>query len=471
MTLTQGLGRDGKVKCDGYAPPKTQTLAREHLAAQAHAEPSTGLLLAASPAGLVAEAFDGGPATVLFRHFRTRTIEDLAAASPTSATFWNRHVLPFGNAIPAVRHAAMAVGAAHQASLQRHVGALDPQVTERMDHLSIHEYNQAIRHLLPHMSAGGAPNIRIVVTCCLLFYGLESIRGCAFESVRHLRADAQLLLPMAGQGTGPASTVNVGCTDALSEISTLFSRLGVEAALYAQDQTVPEFRSRGTCFDGWTENQWQTTFPTLADASDALWKLDEELSTYNSRAFVIAKTFPGDSPLDRASALHRIIGPTYMPAIRFLVKRFRYWRARFAKIVAEAEQRGVQPLERPQVTMLILRQRVWETMLDEIPDGDPLLADSILDCAEELIHHLSSKNRTFQIESVLSSVSFAWCFSGQERHYSRALRILRSVYVCEGVWESGKLADMMEAGYVQSETFSTNNTKPSAYFITTGLEL
>lgn len=32
MTLTQGLGRDGKVKCDGYGPPKTQTLAREQLA-------------------------------------------------------------------------------------------------------------------------------------------------------------------------------------------------------------------------------------------------------------------------------------------------------------------------------------------------------------------------------------------------------------------------------------------------------
>ncbi|CAH0033786.1 unnamed protein product [Clonostachys rhizophaga] len=457
MTLTQGLGRDGKVKCDGYAPPKTQTLAREHLAAQVYAEPRTGLLLAASPAGLVAEAFDGGPATVLFRHSvlaPSRTLPRRLQHRPRSgiATFWNRHVLPFGNAIPAVRHAAMAVGAAHQASLQRHVGALDPQVMERMDHLSIFEYNQAIRRLLPHMSAG-------------------SIRGCASESVRHLRAGAQLLLPIVGQGTGPASTVNVGCTDALSEISTLFSRLGVEAALYAQDQIVPEFRSRGTCFAGWTENQWQTTFPTLADASDALWELDEELSTYNSRAFVIAKTLPGDSPLDRASALHRIIGPTYIPAIRFLVKRFRHWRARFAKTAAEAEQRGVQPSERPQITMLILRQRVWETMLDETPGGDPLLADSILDCAGELIHHLSSKNRTFQIESrVLSSASFAWCYSGQERHYRRALNILRSAHVCEGVWESGKLADMMEAGYAQSQAYSTN-TEPSAHFMATGLQL
>lgn len=450
------------MKCDGYAPQdNSQALRKKLPATDANKKFDTGFPIPLLLAGLNPESFDGGPATALFHHFRTLTITDLVLF-PSSASFWNRHVLPIGNAIPAVRHAATAVGAAHQAFLLGNLDPLTLQMRKRLDLFATHEYNKAIHHLLLYMSAGGVANIRIIVTCCLLFYCLENVRGCSAEAIRHLKAGSRMLVPLASPAT-VTTEGGTGSSDAISEICTLFSRLGVEAALYSEDQVVPDLPSHGAHFTNPMEHISQP-FCDLAVAGDALWAIDVELSTFNSKAFVLAKPHRGGSPTDRIYDLAQTIGgnsldpaatqvelpygPSYESELHSIIKRFRYWRTRFNKTVAEAEKRRVTKRERQQIMMLTLRQRVWETMLEETPQGDPALADSILEHAEQLVQSFSTKHPIFTLESsILSSTSFVCCYSNEERHHRRALKILRSARMCEGVWHSDKLANLIEAGF------------------------
>lgn len=107
----------------------------------------------------------------------------------------------------------------------------------------------------------------------------------------------------------------------------------------------------------------------------------------------------------------------------------------------------------------MLRQRVWETMLDEILDGDSEQADRILDQAELMVRPLDSKHPVFTLESnIMSSTSFVCCYSNDDRHRRRALDIPRSARIREGVWDSFKLASMLETSFPELKLHATTSS-------------
>ncbi|KAH6653133.1 hypothetical protein BKA67DRAFT_310092 [Truncatella angustata] len=408
------------------------------------------------------DSFGDGLTTALFHHFRTFTITDFALI-PDSTVFWDRHVLPLSNAIPAVRYATTALGVAHQAFLLRSLNPSNLQESQRLDFFTVQRYNQAIHQLLPHISSGKPIDIRIIITCCLLFYCLENIRGCSAESIQHLKAGSRLLVSLPPHYATETTRYRTNNDDAISEIATLFSRLGIEASLYSEDEVVPDLGSHRIPVPSFPEDKLQP-FQDLHIARDFLWDIDVDLSTYNNKAFALAKEGGSRLPEDGISHLLDIAGgygrvatvsrapPTYGPSyeseLRPIINRFRCWRKRFDRTVEEAEKRVMTKQERQEIMMLTLRQRVWETMLEEVPDGDPMLADSILDQAELLIQTFSSNHPIFTLESnIMSSTSFVCCYSDEVRHRRRALKILRSARIREGVWDSMELANLIEAGF------------------------
>lgn len=109
--------------------------------------------------------------------------------------------------------------------------------------------------------------------------------------------------------------------------------------------------------------------------------------------------------------------------------------------------------------MLELRRRVYETMLEEVPDGDPKHAERILHQAELVLQSFPSRHRIFTLENnVSTSVSFICFHSKDERHIRRALENLRSAHMREGVWDSSNLASTIEPQFPELGLYSLDDT-------------
>ncbi|KAL1851667.1 hypothetical protein Daus18300_012476 [Diaporthe australafricana] len=469
--------QDYKVVCDGYLPVADQKPTQNKpQTAHTHSKNDARPLFPLPRAYLDPDALRDDSWAAFFHHFRTSTITDLALP-PYSTCFWDRHVLPLSNAIPAVRHAATALGVAHRAFLSESFDLSAPGEKQRLEILAVQQYNRAIQQLLPHASSGGPMNVRIIITCSLLFYCLENIRGCSAESLQHLRAGSQLVLSLPPRSLTETGQSGTNIDDSIRELSNLFARLGVEASLYEEDEVVPDLRSYMDPISNIPEDPF-LPFPDFTVARNSLADINIDLGTYCNKSFVLARNrrrdlSAGSSPhsmspddrLDLSTAVLSDImslGPTYELQHQHIVSRFRCWRRRFDRTVAEAEKRGPSKRERQEIMMLELRRRVWETGLDEVPAGDPKQADSVLDQAELVVRSFSSKHPMFTLESnVMPSVSFICFYSSEERHRRRALDILRSARMREGVWDSDHLARNIETQFPELKLRGTVSTASS----------
>lgn len=109
--------------------------------------------------------------------------------------------------------------------------------------------------------------------------------------------------------------------------------------------------------------------------------------------------------------------------------------------------------------MLVLQLHVWETMLDEVPDGDSTQTDGILDQAQLVVRSFTSGHPIFTLESnIMSSASLVCCYRIGDRHRRRALDILRSARMREGVWDGFKLANMLESSFSELRLHVTAST-------------
>lgn len=303
-------------------------------------------------------------------------------------------------------------------------------------------------------------DVRVIVTCCLLFYCLENVRGHSAESIQHLRAGSRLVLSFPPDAFAESKGSGANSDDAIMEISNLFARLGVEASLYCENEVVPDLRPYMAPVPNTPVDPLQA-FPDFTFARNSLSDIDIDPGTYSNKLFVLSRN--GQLDLGAGGTCHSLYrfdqgttapsdgschGPFHEAEMECIVNRFRGWRRRFNRTVAEVEKRGPTKRERQEIVMLVLRQRVLETMLQEIPDGDPKQADSILDQAELAVRSFSSKHAIFTLGSnIMSSTSFVCCYSTDVRHRRRALDILRSARMREGVWDSFKLASMLEASF------------------------
>ncbi|KAI8233197.1 hypothetical protein K4K53_004904 [Colletotrichum sp. SAR 10_77] len=311
-------------------------------------------------------------------------------------------------------------------------------------------------------------DVRTIVTCSLLFYCLENIRGRPDESIQHLRSGARLITSSPPHLLAETGKTAAGVEISIEEIARLFARIGVQASLYKEDEVVPDLRAYITPTEKEPSNASQS-FRDFTVARDSLYDLDIDLATYHNRAFILAKAYKknlqqkaseppiyvgGYDPATAVPEINATYGPSYADGLDIgpVISKFRIWSRRFDKTVQQAEKRGPTKRERHEIAMLELRRRVWETNLDEIPSGSPEQADRILDQAELVLRLFSSKHPIFTLESHISpSVSFICFYSDEERHRRRALDILRSARMREAVWDSTNLVRIIEPQFGSTE--------------------
>lgn len=307
-----------------------------------------------------------------------------------------------------------------------------------------------------------------------MFYCLENVERRSEKSFPHLQAGARLLLSLRSSFDTEAAPFSRGRKGSVSEMANMFARLGVDASLYS-GQTVPDLSSLRMPVTDMGDDPFQP-FLDLDVARNALWDIDVDLSTYYMRFFPSNPDTGGKWPTDGVSnssciadvgnlentPYHDTVsGPVYSLEMPVIIDRFRRWSKRFNKTVVMTKKRNPNKREWQEMMLLILRQRLWETLLDEVPSGDPDLADGILDQAELLVHSFSSERPVFTLESSIMSATSSICFySNEKRHRTRAWKILRSARMREGVWDSNELARNIEIQFpdIEAELCSLDNT-------------
>ncbi|KAI3326835.1 hypothetical protein HD806DRAFT_488344 [Xylariaceae sp. AK1471] len=174
-----------------------------------------------------------------FSWFRYRTYAKLPL--PFTGPFWHTLILQACTVEPAILHATLALGSAHQkesldtGSPKDFCTALDSQ-----QEFMLQEYTQAIRSLQPHFLRNqDMRSAHVALATCALFTFLENLLGRYTAANAHLHSGLRLLAevysPASDLDTELITTKPRGYVD--DWIIEVFSRLHVQAALFGQGIT------------------------------------------------------------------------------------------------------------------------------------------------------------------------------------------------------------------------------------------
>ncbi|KAF2721735.1 hypothetical protein K431DRAFT_268128, partial [Polychaeton citri CBS 116435] len=105
--------------------------------------------------------------------------------------FWQRMVLQAGRHEPAIRHAIAAVGALHEKLLTGAVNSNENQ--DRRTRFALEQCNKSIQHLIQPENGTGLPDLRLMLTTCVLFTCFEALQGHCEQAIIHATQGYSLL--------------------------------------------------------------------------------------------------------------------------------------------------------------------------------------------------------------------------------------------------------------------------------------
>ncbi|KAI9707845.1 MAG: hypothetical protein M1820_004451 [Bogoriella megaspora] len=188
-------------KCDGYTrqpqdPPST---------AAAAGWSGTALMLPGrsqqSPSVLTTGISEQIPMSVeenrSLEYFRIRTIPQLSGFF--DSRFWNHYILQTINHQPAIRHAAIALGALHE-----RFEAEDPLILRsNQDKLeggfALQQYVAAIGKLVDPVFKQGQQALDVALTACILFTCFETLRGHHGSAMGHIASGINMLRELSSE--------------------------------------------------------------------------------------------------------------------------------------------------------------------------------------------------------------------------------------------------------------------------------
>ncbi|KAK3669626.1 hypothetical protein LTR78_010501 [Recurvomyces mirabilis] len=153
------------------------------------------------------------------------------------STFWQKMVIQTSYHQPAILHAITAIGALHEAIIQR-AFADEKRKSQAME-FALNQCNRAIASLTNAQarSGGQAPNSRIALTTCVLFTCFEAMQGRCDSAVSHA-LQGRRLLQAAGHGSLASTATSVD--DDIEQMRPLVERLEVQATALLDKAKRPE---------------------------------------------------------------------------------------------------------------------------------------------------------------------------------------------------------------------------------------
>lgn len=430
----------GGFVCDGYTPippKKWEVSCLPRLAAKQNqlVRPSRGPLLVNLPGSLL---IPGDPMEAYYyTHFFTNTIHDLEISESLNRIFWQKKFQSPSQNVLCIRHAVVALGAVHwQFTMGDHRRPSD------IDSFTLRHYNEAISDLLHDRDSTteSASNLVTILTCCILFALLESLRGNFSEAIRHIKSGTELIANYKPSIYLPSHD--------FEDLAAMFHAISGQVGLFSEDRIfadvrhflVPKKKHRGRLRDLVEAEDVMNSFDD--DIGHITWDLDHDWEDDNSECIKQWET---------------------------LRQRLKTWDHQFLTIVKKLMDSGEYSENVERIANLKIQHKLWELLLDG-PDSSVEFECSksptegsvesecrepptaILDAAEcdllldDLECLWSKSNRPlYGLKTDLTTALFqfyVFCIDDSVRR--RIICMLRSRRRREILWDSLELADFLE---------------------------
>ncbi|KAH8693810.1 hypothetical protein BGW36DRAFT_399066 [Talaromyces proteolyticus] len=149
--------------------------------------------------------------------------------------FWETLVFQASAQEPAVRHAIVALSAAHRIEQGEGLWAIPTTYGFDVEQFTLQQYNKAITHLRIVTGSTGKDNLRVALITCMIFVTLEYLRGQYQKGSTHLYYGIQLLSNISV--LQPRSSISPNILShaedfAHNALIDSYSRLSIQAAMF-----------------------------------------------------------------------------------------------------------------------------------------------------------------------------------------------------------------------------------------------
>ena len=371
----------------------------------------------------------GDPSVLYFhQHFFTHTVPELMDI-PHSTVFWNEMVVASLQHASFIQPAVAALGAAHWTFISR-FGHHQVQ-----DFISS-QYSQAISYMAPYMVSERSPVVSHIMTCCLLFVCLESLRGNQSVALRHMESGSRLLL----EHLAPQTESDPG----LHRLALIFHTLGNQAGLFSESRVMPDPAPHRSSLDQ-DSVAFKEALATMAEADEVLNKLD---SYYNCMVWT-----------EHSSCLHYVGGRCRCPdgcgctgclEWKAFERQVRSFDSRLQPLVAAPSG---HPQERQGLLRLQMLNKVWQWTVhdgrrdngqDDSEQLRTVVASELLELAERILT-LTTLRPTYSLAAdIIPTLITVFDICRAPASKRKIIQLLRAYPRTEIIFNSNHVAAYLE---------------------------
>ncbi|KAJ5108832.1 hypothetical protein N7456_005507 [Penicillium angulare] len=152
-----------------------------------------------------------------------------------ASDFWETLVLQASAQEPAVRHAVVALSAAHRFDLNYEPWTIPATYGHDAEQYTLQQYNKAIHHLRKTTGASQKHSLQVALITCMVFVTLEYLRGQYQMGSAHLRYGIQLLSQISSpkpRSSMAPSLLSPAEDFAHNALIDSYSRLTIQSAMF-----------------------------------------------------------------------------------------------------------------------------------------------------------------------------------------------------------------------------------------------
>ncbi|RFN49037.1 hypothetical protein FIE12Z_6677 [Fusarium flagelliforme] len=349
-----------------------------------------------------------------YTYFFSDIINHLEISPALNKDFWKKTLLEPSQSSLCIKHAVLAVGATHLRYSRTGTGQFLPA---SLDMFILSNYNEAISKLAN--SQNKEPDLSTILTCCILFIILESLRGDFEEAVRHLESGIKILSNHRPQTLLP--------NNELQELATIFHAISSQVAIFAEDRIFPDV----THLLMPPKKQRRKTngeFRDLDEAEDIMNKFDDMINH-------ISWDLEQDWEDEESECVAQWVK---------LREGVLTWETQFNRLLSRINTDDFKE----RILNLRIQHKLWEVLLEGECNEDqaaitPQDCNVLLDQVQQLWCNPSHSHFGLKIDLTAALYQlYVYCEDDAVRQ--RIITMLRSQRRREIVWDSGELADFLE---------------------------
>jgi hypothetical protein len=358
-----------------------------------------------------------------YTHFFTTTIYGLEISETLNRHFWQKAFQGPSQNVLCIRHAVMALGSVHW-----QFTTCDVKRPSNLDGFTLRHYNEAIHDLVHEgdSTSESTTNLVTILTCCVLFALLESLRGNFREAIRHIKSGTELIANHKPSTYLPNHDIE--------DLAAMFHAISGQVGIFSHNRLFADMTQFMT-----PKKKYSRPAEKLRDLVEA----EDTMNTFDDVANHITWDLNddcegGDSECKEQWAILR--------------QRLTVWEYQFSAIVTDIAGSDEYSKNLDRIVNLKIQYKLWELALGE--DGPEVDCGNTaqLDAAEcnLLLNDLSylwnkPTRPLYGLKTDLSTAMFQlYVFCNDETVRRRIIRMLRSRKRREILWDSLELANFLE---------------------------